>query len=244
MVNTLPEKERLLKYTAEDYYLPKKWVENQSWHDKTLRTDQLSVLAYSLGYTNYGQMCRQLAGLGVDKDRPLKLVSTYMPLIMKLGEGANRVPSAVVDIGCGRGELLLAYSLLGIDCIGIDPSPGAKTLVPITMGWENITQWELINKGMHQGLLDIPYADTIIMCESIEHVRPEEFANGWKRVCELLTARQGLFIVANWITYHPIPIDNTGYDHIRRIDDAFFDTLSRDAREVVFRQKSHLVLRF
>lgn len=243
-MKTLPEKERLQKYTAKDYFLPTRWIENQSWHKKTLRTDQLAVLAYSLGYSNYAQMCKRLARLGIKRDEPKKLVGSYKQLISGLEKGKTRNPQMVIDIGCGRGELLLAYHMLGIECVGIDPSPGAETLIPQTMRWENVYHWSFINKGMLEGLKEIEFADTIVMCESIEHVRENEFGHGWGLVCNLLRESQGLFIVANWVNYHPIPIDSTGYDHIRRIDNPFFDRLSKDAKKVVFRKGSHLVLQF
>lgn len=245
MVKILPEQERLKKYTAEEYYLPTRWIENQSWHKKTLRTDQLAAIAYSLGYTSYAQMCNQLATLGVKQGEPRKLVSSYKPLTLLLKHGAKRKPQKVVDIGCGRGELLLAYYLLGIDCIGIDPSPGAKNLIPKTMQWEKVESWRFINKGMFTGLSEIKEEsiDTIVMCESIEHVRENEFAKSWTLICEILKRTNGLFIVTNWINYHPIPVDSTGYDHIRRIDNPFYDRLSAFA-QVIFRRGSHLVLQF
>jgi len=245
MVETLPELERLKKYTAKDYYLPTRWIENQSWHKKTLRSDQLAAIAYSLGYKNYAAMCKQLNMFGININRMKDLPDVqYGTLIKELDVKRTRTPKFVVDIGCGRGELLLSYQLLNIDCVGIDPSPGAKELVPQTMKWEDIKQYKFINCGMLEGLRQIESADTIVMCESIEHVREIEFNKAWKIVCDLLNKTHGLFIVTNWINYHPIPVDGTGYDHIRRIDNVFYDTLSLDAKKVIFRRGSHLVLEF
>lgn len=244
MVETLPENQRLAKYTAKDYYLPTRWIENQSWHKKTLRTDQLAAIGYALGYTKYAHICERLARFGIEADKPKKLVSSYLPMILALGSSRKRTPERVIDVGCGRGELLLAFHILGIPCIGIDPSPGAKTLVPQTMAWEKVTGYHFVNQGMYDGLKDIQSADTIIMCESIEHVRESEFTKGWLEVCRLLNKSHGLFIVVNWINYHPIPRDKTGYDHITRIDNPFYDRLSKCAKKVVFRRKSHLVLQF
>lgn len=246
MANILPEGERLKKYTAQDYYLPTRWIENQSWHKKTLRSDQLAAIGYSLGYKNYAEVCNRLKKFGISRERMKDLPNVkYDALVKELESGKQRTPRVVVDVGCGRGELLLAYHLLGVECVGIDPSPGAKELVPKTMAWGNVKWWEFINKGLLPGLQTIHRKiDTVIMCESIEHIREGEFKAGWQIICEKLSQTSGMFIVVNWINYHPIPIDRTGYDHIRRIDNPFYDRLSVDAKNVIFRRGSHLVLEF
>lgn len=246
MANILPEAERLRRYTP-DYFLSTKWVENCSWHEQTLRTDQLSAIGYSLGYWTYRQVCDRLAALDVDYTRPRHLPgSKYDALLAALDEGRSRSPRLVADIGCGRGEMLLSYHLLGVECVGIDPSPGAEVLVPQTMAWSGVEDYRLLNSGFADGLatLEKEPVDTIVFCESIEHVRETEFTTGWRLVRNILTRSAGLFIAVNWMDYWPIPVDNTGYDHIRRIDDALYDRLSADARSVIFREGSHLVLQF
>lgn len=247
MTKTLPEGERLSHYTAKSYYLPTRWVENRSWHHKTLRSDQLAAIGYSLGYPTFRQICTRLSHLGIHHDHPRVLPpGPYCPLVQVLGKGRSRTPNLVLDVGCGRGELMLSYYLLGIPCIGADPSPGAATLVPQTMAWEGIEGYRFVNKGLRDALTDLhdEPVDTIIFCESIEHIREEEFDQAWPIATDVLTRSHGLLIIVNWIDFWPIPVDKTGYDHIRRIDNRLYDRLSKDARHTTFRDRSHLVLQF
>jgi hypothetical protein len=86
--------------------------------------------------------------------------------------------------------------------------------------------------------------DTIIFCESVEHISSDEFTLGWPLVCQVLDRTAGRCIFTNRVDFWPIPVDRTGYDHITRIDDGLYDRLTRDARSTIFREGSHLVLQF
>lgn len=242
MVKILPEKARIQKYTR-GYFTDRPIPEIQSWFKQTLRTDQLSAIGYALGYPTYQSVCKVL---GLSQDPKALPNRVFHELVKELAMGnGSRQPAGVVDVGCGRGELLASFLYLDVPCWGIDPAPGAAELVPETMAWVACEGYNFINKGMYQGLRDVPRdrpIDTVIMCESIEHIRESEFAAGWTYIKDVLLKDGGLFIVVNWINYHPIRPDPSGYDHIRHVNDAFYDRLTVQAKRVVFRQGSHLVL--
>jgi hypothetical protein len=167
----------------------------------------------------------------------------------KLNISGYRDPKFIVDVGAGRGELTIAFLKLGIECIAIDPSPGSAQLRRVTARrWDYPAAYTLINLSMLKALRGMVRMgiepDTIIFCETIEHIRAMEFTAAWPVVVSMLRQTSGLAIIANWIDNHPIRPDRTGYDHITHINDHLYDKLSNTAEEVVFRQGSHLVLRF
>jgi len=173
----------------------------------------------------------------------------FMDQLEWIGAGVTRRPKTVIDVGAGRGEICACFALDGIRAIGIDPSPGSAKLFPQTMReWAGTDEYEFLNVGMADGMEALVdqgvIADTIVMCESIEHIPPSEFEAGWRLVKQMLRAANGLFILTNWVDYHPIRPDRTGYDHIRLVDDKLYDSLSSSSKLVVSRQGSHLVLMF
>lgn len=244
MVKTLPEPQRIAKYTR-GYFTDRNMPEIRSWFQKTLRTDHLSAMGYALGHKSYKSIVQ---ALNLPEDPKILPSRTFDKLAFELEKTMTRTPKTVVDVGCGRGELLAAFHLLGVTCWGIDPAPGAASLVPETLSWVGMSRNYFINKGAFEGLLSVPTGvpiDTVIFCESIEHIRPEEFEKAFRYVKNILFGKDGgLLIIVNWIGFHPLKPDHTGYDHIRLVDDAFYDRLSKEAKRVVFRFGSHLVLEF
>lgn len=130
-----------------------------------------------------------------------------------------RDPGLVYSIGCGSGELEAALEKLGNTVVGVDPSRGAKALYKGK---------DIVDEYPGGG-------DTVIFCESIEHI-PHDITKGiFSRI-----PKQARVIVVNWPDLHPIPAVGDG-DHITDIDDVFYDRLS-DGRKVILRRGSHLVL--
>lgn len=233
----MKESNRLAKYTVK-YFTERKIPEIQSWHDKIVRDDICAALCYALGYTR-------------EETRRLEKLSgtPYLQHWSKIFNGRKRTPNLVADVGAGRGEICALLSLGGISNVGIDPSPGAATLFPKTMTqWANKLNYLFYNLNSTDGLMRLMYLnmfpDTIIMCESIEHIRRDEFEATWVLIKQILTKTSGLFVVTNRLKFHPIAPDNTGYDHITRIDDSLYDRLSKESVGVLVREKSHLVLQF
>lgn len=131
-----------------------------------------------------------------------------------------RDPGVIFSIGAGEGNLEKRLENMGCEVYGVDPAPGAKEL------YKGSFLFEVYPGG----------GNTIIFCESIEHLYPEQLDEIWKKIP--VGAR---VIIVNWLDFHPIEPDGTGYDHVRRIDDDLFDQLSEGNR-VIFRKGSHLVL--
>jgi cyclopropane fatty-acyl-phospholipid synthase-like methyltransferase len=153
-------------------------------------------------------------------------------------DGALRRPGLVLDVGAGRGELSAAFAICGVPVIGVEPSRAGATLYRQTMRRWARTEPRLIDRI--DDCAERP--DTVIFCESLEHIPEDEFAAMWPRIVDWLTPG-GRLIVANWIWNHPIPEDGSGWDHVRPVDDALYDRLA-EGRTLVFRTGSHLVIDF
>lgn len=136
------------------------------------------------------------------------------------GKDMPRDPGVIYSIGCGEGYLEEQLEKMGCEVYGVDPSPGAKKLY---------RGKNLLKKYPGGGA-------TVIFCESVEHLFPEQFDEIWEKI------EPGVRVIfVNWLDFHPIEPDSTGYDHVRLIDDDFYDKVSYGHR-VIFRQGSHLVL--
>lgn len=246
--------EQRLNHYDINYFTGRTCPEQMSYVLKILRPgDMGACLCYALGYTSYKQAQEVL---GIPDGNPTWLPSGdhFWRQAQHIQARATRTPKFVVDIGAGRGELDAALLCLGIDTVAIDPAPGSAPLFRKTM-----IEWpsgvpvsplpvNFIARGMYDGLVELAsqykLIDTIIMCESIEHIPEDEFDHAWLIAIEMLRRTSGLFIAANFINNHPIWVDGTGYDHIRAVDDILYDKMSKWAKSVVFRQGSHLVLQF
>lgn len=129
----------------------------------------------------------------------------------------RRKPEQVYSIGCGVGTLE-AYMETYCPVIGVDPTEGARNLYK---GSQLIDNYE-------------GGGDTLIFCESIEHIERSEI----DRILSLVPNGARVIIV-NWLSHHPL--NTNGFDHITRIDDQFFDEIS-SRWKVLVRNRSHLVM--
>lgn len=131
-----------------------------------------------------------------------------------------RQPQTIYSIGCGEGYMERELERLGCEVFGVDPAPGLK------------------GKYLGKTLLEkyTGGGDTIIFCESIEHLYPEQFQEIWDKIPACAWV-----IFVNWLNFHPIEKDNTGYDHVTTINDEYYDKISYGQR-IIFRQGSHMVL--
>lgn len=129
-----------------------------------------------------------------------------------------RDPGLIYSIGCGTGEWESKMEEMGYEVIGVDPSEGPHELY---------NGKKIINKYPGGG-------DTIVFCESIEHI-PENELN---KILNVIPKRARVIIV-NWVDYHPIAPDGS-LDHITRIDDDFYDEITK-GKKVIVRNGSHLV---
>ena len=153
--------------------------------------------------------------------------------------GGMRLPHMVLDVGAGRGELSAMFALCGIPVTGVEPSVAGAKLYR-----ETLRLWAKAEARLVSRLEECrDHPDTVIFCESLEHIPEEEFEQMWPRIVDWLVPHQGRLIIANWIENHPIKPDGSGWDHVRRVDDALYDRLA-DGWTTVWRRGSHLVVDF
>lgn len=142
----------------------------------------------------------------------------------------KRKPKRLVSVGCGQGFLENAFVEAGVKVVGID-----------TNNFLAFDSFKFTLGGMEK----IPERfDTLLFCEAIEHITKEEFDKNWPETFRKLRKNNALLIIVNWKDYHPIYPDESGWDHVRVVDDAFYDELIQDAANVWVRDGSHLVLEF
>uniref|UniRef100_A0A6M3XL30 Putative methyltransferase n=1 Tax=viral metagenome TaxID=1070528 RepID=A0A6M3XL30_9ZZZZ len=241
------------EWYGEYYYTDQHWKENRWYPKKMLRPgDMDSAIAYALGYTSYQEVRGSLGpapyfqggSVIVPEDVPESTAAKQMETLMA---GAKRIPKAVLSVGCGRGEIASALASVKIRTYATDPSVYLHEMIDRTMKeWCEHPSYMSFDRV---GLKDVPRViprvfDTVIFCESLEHIPSEEFWGAWGFLKETLEKNGGLLIVTNWMGMHPINIDGTGKDHIARVDDELFGKMAGDAKETVYREGSHLVLRF
>ncbi len=104
----------------------------------------------------------------------------------------------VLDVGCGRGEILLHCARLGADVYGIDYAPVAMQLSNKLV--QRSTEEELTAKlGLYQAdakNLPFPtgYFDRVLMFDVVEHLHPWELDQALQEVYRVLKPG-GMFIV-------------------------------------------------
>ena len=164
-----------------------------------------------------------------------------MPMQLdKLDSLKTRVPKKVVEIGCGVGALGLCYSYLDIENVMFDPQKNLNELFQLSV--KNFKLPSNKTKLCHD-FEDINWdgVDTVIFCESIEHIYKETFFHIFECISRQLQKSKGRMIVVNTIDYHPIIISSTPHDHVHLIDDELYDIIS-EGKTTIYREGSHLIL--
>ncbi len=140
-------------------------------------------------------------------------------------------PGVILSIGCGTGllEQFIEQQEPDIRVIGTDIS---KAVAGLYKGKE------FHRAGCQQATNQFcDVADTIIMCESLEHIGKVAL-NHFLTIMQKHQYRRRL-IITNRLEYWPITVN--GWDHIMRVDKAVFNIIS-EIGTVIFRHGSHLVL--
>lgn len=170
---------------------------------------------------------------------PLFSINDQLDFISK---NKTRTPNNVLDLGGGRGEIANVLKYLNLSCLSIEPGQYADLLYEYTGKHffgdsfdsakpQKIALSQLTNS------VNLSQFDTIVLCETIEHLPELDFWNFWNRV---KTDFHGLVIIANWIYFHPIPA--MGAEHIFEINDQVYDKLVSESKNCVYRNGSHLIL--
>jgi hypothetical protein len=161
---------------------------------------------------------------------------------------ATRKPKSVFEIGAGRGDLSCTLQYMKVNVDACEVHEEAKEWFHKTgqhfFGHIFRPKMPMIGK-INELEIDWSCYDTIIMVESIEHIPEKDFQKVWNNIVKNF---KGIFIVTNYIKMHPIEIGgdwpNAELQHCRLIDDSVYDEMAKDAKRVIFRQGSHLVLEF
>lgn len=215
------------------------------WSAGTLKVgDTLAAFAYAMGVGSF----EELRGMiGFTSEREVTDIPARKLVSMVLGSN-RRWPNSVLDIGGGRGELACCFAMMGAPVQLIEPHPKAAWWLAQTseklFGWAGPPKMvRLINKPVQDAIGDVELADidTVTMSESIEHIPAEWFDPFWAQVKPILQYNKGRLIVVNWPSFHPIEV--SGDEHCREINDAVYDSLA-DGGRTVYRQGSHLVVDF
>lgn len=239
---------RYLGYN-DDYFM-REGPEIQAYKKRLIRPEDMgSSFAYLTGLYDY-DMAQELYG---PCDTLEKQLNAGRDLVARAGwkcpTDPREVPGYVMDLGCGRGELSAYMRSLDIPVVPIDFATCAPRIVADTYDrFAGLKETGLINKSVRRGVLEAKRlhgdAEAVIMCESIEHFPPGEFAEAWFEIREMLTRTEGRAIIANWIDFWPIIKHPGGWDHIQTIDDRFYDGLAGTAKKTLYRRGSHMVLQF
>jgi len=158
-----------------------------------------------------------------------------------LNQNKKRTPKNILEIGGGRGEVANFLTYHNYNITSVEFSEFANE-------WYKKTSLQFYNKPIPVKLLninikdidfDLTQYDTILMCESLEHIPKEHFEKFYNNLKDNFN---GYFIITNWLTYHPIKANDD--EHCRDINDNLYNSFSKDALRTVFRNQSHLCLEY
>ncbi|MBU0598720.1 class I SAM-dependent methyltransferase [Patescibacteria group bacterium] len=234
-------------YDDINYFLGHpEWGGQNAWDACMIRFgDMLAAMAYALGIPSWNAF-RDIIYFVDDFGMELIPHIYAVEQLRILWEARKRTPKMVVDIGSGRGEIPIGFTHLGIPTIGIEPSKSAMKMFQLTKEKLSMpdAKVHLINTGILEAteILDFSNVDTVILCESIEHIDAKDFTQAYHKIIRGLRKANGMMIITNWINMWPI--EWVPPYHCRGANDFLYDKLARDARKVIFRQGSHLVMRY
>ena len=215
-----------------------------NWQAKQMRCgDALCAVAYALGIPSYERV-KEIVGW--ESDRHISKHPDACDQLRAVIPYKTRQPKSVLDIGGGRGEVAMAFAWMCIPVQIVEPHDEAECFLHQTANRlydlsGSVPLCKLINSPCPECLdsLEFDTVDTVTMVESLEHIPEDCFVSVWEQVKKALTKNKGRLIVANWLDYHPLPVN--GPEHCRRVDDSTYDWLA-EGGQVGYRNGSHLVV--
>ena len=213
------------------------------WNNGQLRYDDaLPAMAYAYGIKSFDDY-KAIFGEHFSSGH-----LTAHQQVNTIKKNATRSPACVLDIGAGRGEISVQLANNHVLVQAVDACPELER-------WVKETNKKFFGREEVPGLLrpipiplpeavgeiEFEHVDTVIMCESIEHILKEDFYPLYEKMVPALQKNKGMLIITNNIGWHPIRVHDT---HVRLIDEVLYNALAKDAAETIFRQGSHLVLRY
>jgi len=162
-------------------------------------------------------------------------------------------PKSVVEIGGGRGQISCTLAHMGAKVQSVDVNPVADYYHNITdqrwfggTGMPNLTVL-LGDLDTTAQDLDLTDVDTMILVSSIEHIFAKEWQRFFNRALPCLQNNHTVLTITNRKNYWPLGTpEDTLKDpgHIHLINDTFYDRLCSVSKQVLYRDKSHISLKF
>lgn len=231
-----------------DYYTSRDIPECRSYDMGIIRPgDMGAAILYAFGIDSYDDVSRILS-IPPSDPRHLPAGADVRSQATLLGSHMSRRPRLAVDMGCGRGEIAATLAHLGVNTLAVDPSAHTENLVRDTARrfyGQATAPVPFLNKGCYSALRGMRTPpDTVIFCESIEHMPVKEVWRSFSLLSRMASlAPHGIrVIITNWIDLHPIRRVGRDWDHLHDVDDGFYDRLESYAGRTVFRRGSYLVL--
>ena len=161
-----------------------------------------------------------------------------------------RVPTHVLEIGSGRGEISCTLSQMGYRVSTLDVNDNSVRFHKVfaEQNFGKLTDDSHIlmigDLDLARTYLDLSTVDTIIMVESIEHILAPEWWRFFSHVLPIMQQNHTRLIITNLPGYWPLGLPGDCDQHVSLIDDGFYDSLVQHATAVLYRDRSHIALEY
>ena len=222
----------------------------RSWRSNSLKFgDAMAGLCYAFGIS-WQDFKEGFPDVFADNatGRDEKHADQLMQQLEFISKKKSKTPKRVLEIGGGRGEVAQVLRYFGVDVVSIEPGVGANKWYQETAEKFFGSEFNAVvpdNRFLQDAVADLDFStfDTILMVESLEHIPVEHFDPVWQKIVDTFS---GLFIVVNWVEYHPIAVGQfaSAAEHCRLVDDVLYEKWISQSKQCVWRNGSHLVLEF
>ena len=179
-----------------------------------------------------------------------------IPVIFSIQEQINylmqsrtRIPRNILEIGSGAGVVSCTLASMGYNVTSIEV---VNSAVHITKATSRDLFGKITDDNHSLYLCDLKSfpdsalenIDTVILIESIEHIKSSEWWAFYNRLVPHLRKNNGQLIITNEPEYWPLGFLGDCAEHISLIDDNFYDKLSELATDTLYRNTSHVVFSY
>jgi Mycolic acid cyclopropane synthetase len=176
----------------------------------------------------------------------IPVIFSVQEQINYLMQSRTRTPRNILEIGSGAGVVSCTLASMGYNVNSVEVVNSAVHLTKAT----SRDLFGKITGDNHSlylcDLATLPDSaleniDTVLLIESIEHIKSNEWWSFYNRVVPHLKKNNGQLIITNEPEYWPLGFPGDCVEHISLIDDNFYDKLSDLASETLYRKTSHIV---